>query len=196
MLDRAKGEIRSMFDSVDDIRSGPTLNGCVFLRACIDEAMRMSPPVGAILPRVVLPGGLKVLGHDIPSDIIVGCPIYALHHREDIVPDAFSYQPSRWLPDEPGVTLTSLEGLHSVFNPFSIGPRGCIGKPMAYMELMLSLARLLWGYDLKLAPGDLARVGEGNPKLGNGRRRFNEFQMEDIFVSNKQGPYAIFKSRF
>ncbi|KAI8208912.1 FAD-linked oxidoreductase apf9 [Colletotrichum sp. SAR 10_86] len=39
-------EIRSTFDSVEDIRIGAKLSSCNYLRACIDEALRMSPPVG------------------------------------------------------------------------------------------------------------------------------------------------------
>lgn len=31
--------------------------------------------------------------------------------------------------------------------PFSMGPRGCIGKNLAYMELRLALSRLFWRYD-------------------------------------------------
>lgn len=154
----------------------------------------MSPPVGAILPRIVLSGGLEVLDQNIPPGTVVGCPIYALHHHETFVPDPFTYNPSRWIAGEPHVTTATLEGLHSVFSPFSIGPRGCIGKPMAYMELMLTLARLLHGYDMKLAPGNLGRVGEGAPGSGAGRERRCEFQMKDIFVSSKSGPFALFRS--
>ena len=194
VLERAKAEIRCTFASAEDIRTGPTLNKCSFLRSCIDEALRMSPPVGAILPRIVLPGGLNVLGHTIPYGTEIGCPIYALHHHESFVPHPFTYNPSRWIAGEPYVTTATLDALHSVFNPFSIGPRGCIGKPMAYMELMLTLARLLWGYDMKLAPGDLGRIGEGAPGNGAGRERRDEFQMEDIFVSRRYGPFALFKS--
>ncbi|KAI8294903.1 FAD-linked oxidoreductase apf9 [Colletotrichum sp. SAR 10_98] len=39
-------EIRSTFDSVEDIRIGAKLSSCNYLRGCIDEALRMSPPVG------------------------------------------------------------------------------------------------------------------------------------------------------
>lgn len=37
-------EIRSTFASDGDISMGPKLNSCKYLRSCIDEAMRMSPP--------------------------------------------------------------------------------------------------------------------------------------------------------
>ncbi|GME27504.1 cytochrome p450 monooxygenase [Neofusicoccum parvum] len=194
-LSRLTSEIRNAFPSAESIRSGPALNACAFLRACIDEAMRMSPPVGAILPRTVLPGGIEILGRKLPAGVGVGSPIYALHHHPDHVPDAFAYRPERWIAAENEAGEDGVARLHGVFNPFSIGPRGCIGKPMAYLELSLALARLVWAYDMRLAPGDLGRIGEGRKGLGQGREREDEFQLEDIFVSNKEGPMAEFKPR-
>lgn len=40
------------------------------------------------------------------------------------------------------------------FAPFSMGPFGCIGKNLAYMELRTLTARILLEYDFKLAPGE------------------------------------------
>lgn len=195
-LARVQKEIREKFANMEDIKSGPVLNSCSYLRACIDEAMRMSPPVGAILPRYTLDGGLDIpaLNLHIPAGIGVGCPIYALHHNIQYVADPFSYKPERWLSGE-AASAESLESLHSVFNPFSLGPRGCIGKPMAYLEMSLALGRLIWGFDMRSAKGELGRVGEGNDRLGQGRERQDEFQMWDIFVSDKEGPWAEFRQR-
>lgn len=156
--------------------------------------MRMSPPVGGVLPRQTLEGGLEIMGRSIPAGVGVGCPIYAMHHNADFVPDPFVYRPERWILGE-GATNESLHSLHDIFNPFSIGPRGCIGKPMAYLELTLALARLVWAYDMRLTPGPLGRVGEGKPGAEMGREREGEFQMLDIFVSDKEGPFANFRPR-
>ncbi|UKZ81786.1 hypothetical protein TrVFT333_009559 [Trichoderma virens FT-333] len=193
-LDRAYKEVNSKFNSVEAIRAGPELNSCTYIRACIDEALRMSPPVGAILPRQTLDGGLEVLGEKLPAGVGVGCPIYALHHNADFVQDPFVYRPERWIIGE-AANEASLKSLRDVFNPFSIGPRGCIGKPMAYMELTIALSRLVWAYDMQLAPGKLGEIGEGNPGLGKGRERPGEFQMSDIFVSKIDGPYVSFRPR-
>jgi cytochrome P450 len=35
--------------------------------------------------------------------------------------------------------------------PFSAGPRNCIGKNLAYAEMRLLMASLLWHFDLELA---------------------------------------------
>jgi cytochrome P450 len=37
-----------------------------------------------------------------------------------------------------------------VLQPFSVGPRNCIGKNLAYAEMRLILAGVLWNYNLKL----------------------------------------------
>ena len=34
--------------------------------------------------------------------------------------------------------------------PFSVGPRNCIGVNLAYAEIRLVLGRLLWNFDLQL----------------------------------------------
>ncbi len=46
------------FCDVEDIKSGEKLNGCKYLRACLDESMMMSPPVPGMLHRMVRPGGI------------------------------------------------------------------------------------------------------------------------------------------
>ena len=33
------------------------------------------------------------------------------------------------------------------FRPFSLGPRGCIGKDLSYLEMRLMLARMIWNFD-------------------------------------------------
>jgi len=39
------------------------------------------------------------------------------------------------------------------FYPFSTGPANCIGKNLAYAELRIILARLLWRFDVVPQPG-------------------------------------------
>lgn len=193
-LEKLSKEIMSTFADVEEIHSSPTLNGCVYLRAVIDEAMRLSPPVGGILPREVLPGGLDIDGMHIPEGVIVGTPHYAVHHNPGYYPDPFTFNPERWIPDSsPAVTKDSVALAQSAFCPFSIGPRGCIGKGVAYVELMTSLARVVFLYEMRLARG--ITVGEGSSELEWGRQRREEYQLRDSFTSMKDGPYVEFRER-
>ena len=194
VLQKLCREIRETFEDVEEIVSGPKLSGCAYLRACIDETMRMTPPVAGALPREVLPGGIDIDGHHIPAGIDVGVPHYAIHHNPDYYPRPFDYIPERWLSDPSANPLyEKLVDAHSAFCPFSIGPRGCIGKGLAYVELTVTIARVLYLYDLRLAPG--TTLGEGSADLELGRTRATEYQIEDRFASMKDGPLLQFRLR-
>ncbi|KAF1940971.1 cytochrome P450 [Clathrospora elynae] len=187
-------EIREAFTDVEEIVTSPKLSGCSFLRACIDETMRMTPPVAGALPRQVLPGGMDIDGHQIPAGVDVGVPIYAIHHNPDYFPQPFDYIPERWFSDPSANPLhDSLAAAQSAYNPFSIGPRGCIGKGLAYVELTVTIARVLFLYDLRLAPG--TTLGAGNKDLEVGRNRSKEYQIKDVFASKKDGPVLQFRAR-
>ena len=160
----------------------------------------MTPGVGGILPREVLPGGITVDGKYFPPGVDVGVPIYALQHNSAYHPQPFDYIPERWLVDEeiesPGLGSAEAVALaKSAFCPFGVGPRGCVGKGMAYKELMIVVARLVYMFDMRIAEGTTA--GEGNPSLGEGslRHRKGEFQGLDKFVLQADGPMVEFRLR-
>jgi cytochrome P450 len=191
-LSKATQEVRAAFADVEDICAGGTLSSCTYLRACLDEAMRLSPPVGGILPREVLEGGLTIDGEHIPAGIDVGTPHYALHHNAAYYADPFAFRPERWIVDG-DVTSEAVSVARSAFCPFSVGPRACIGKGLAYTELTIALARVLWLYEMRLAPG--TRVGEGRKGEEWGRQREGEYQLRDSFTSLKDGPMVEFCRR-
>lgn len=198
-------EIRSSFTSVSEIHSGPALSSCTYLRACIDETLRLSPPVPSHLPREVLPGGLTVDGHLLPEGTVVGTSPWAIHHNSEYFPEPFSFQPERWV-----LTTTNADAIttaRAAFCPFSLGARGCVGKGVAYLEVSLALAHLLWRYDIvlgedgpsggggRVAPkGWRGRTPEGEA-LPEGRRRENEYQLFDHFTADRDGPMVRFRER-
>lgn len=193
-------EIRSTFSSSKEIRSGSQLASCKYLRACIEESMRINPPALATLWREQAEdshGPVTVDGHAVPRGTQVGVNIYALHHNEDYFPDPFAFKPERWL--ETSGSMTSEDSARSksqkAFIPFIVGPRACAGKAMVYLEVSLAVAKILWFFDFETAPGPLGKVGEGEPGNTNGRHRVNEFQMLDVFNSHHRGPNLLFRTR-
>ena len=190
-LAKVTAELQSCFPTVNAIHSGPDLTACVYLRACIDEALRLSPPVPTLLPRTSLPGGMTIDNHFIPEGVNIGVGAYSIHHNPAYYPDPHAFKPERWIvdPDNGGVTAESVQLAKDAFCPFSIGPRGCIGKNMAYLELMLVMGRLLYVFDVK----KMGQKGEG----GEGwlRRRKDEFQLYDRFICLKDGPEVGFVPR-
>jgi len=196
-LKRLEEEICGAFGDVEDIHSGPVLSGCAYLRACLDEAMRLSPPVGGLLPRTVLDGGISIDGHHFPGGTVVGTPHYTIHHNAAYYPSPFTYSPERWYPgSSPSVTAESVELAHSAFCPFSIGPRGCIGKGLAYTELMTALARIIWLLEMRLKPGEsLGSVSVTAAEVEETPERVGEFALKDTFTSVKNGPLVEFRRR-
>jgi cytochrome P450 len=194
VLSQLVEEVRSTFDDVEEIVHGAKLSSCHFLKACVDEAMRLSPPVGGALPRQVLQGGINIDGEHIPEGMDVCVPHYTIHHNPKYYPEPFSYIPSRWLPEKaPRLLAEKIDAAHSAYCPFSIGPRGCIGKGLAYIELTTTLARVLYLFDMRLAP--VTDVGQGTIDGLEGRRRSGEYQLKDTFTSMKDGPMVQFRAR-
>lgn len=89
----------------------------------------------------------------------------------------------------------SLAKAQGAFNPFSIGPRGCIGKGLALAELTLGIATMLWRYDFALGEGKGMALGAGRKGLGPGRERENEYQLYDHITASKEGPMVCFRQR-
>lgn len=110
-LDDALGDEQGVpaFDSVKNLP---------YLRACVDEAMRMRPPLRGGLPRVTPPEGMVIDGEWIAGGTTVSVPTYSLHHEPELFEDPWTYKPERWLEEDAG-------NLQQVFIPFSAGGRGC-----------------------------------------------------------------------
>ena len=67
-LSRLTAEVRSAFSSEAEITL-TSVNRLSYMLACLDEAMRMYPPVPHGLPRVIPKGGKTLLERYIPEDV-------------------------------------------------------------------------------------------------------------------------------
>ncbi|KAI1208484.1 cytochrome P450 [Annulohypoxylon truncatum] len=194
-------EVRTTFKSSSEVRGGPALSSCHYLRACVDESLRMSPPTPSTPWRQLAPDEkddfLIIDGYPIPKGVSFGVNIYSLHHNEKYFPDPYRFSPERWLPPVPDTpeSRAAQKIMRDAFSPFSVGARSCAGKPVAYLETSLTLAKTLWHLDFELAPGVLRQVGAGRKGGESGRERPEEFQLFDQFTSAHDGPYLMFKPR-
>jgi cytochrome P450 len=191
---RLVDEIRDSFASANEIRGGPKLSSCLYLRACVEEAMRITPAGPAELPRVVLPGGIMIDGAYIPEGITVGVAHWSFYRNEECFPDPNVYRPERWIVDEEaGITAEDVARARCSCFPFTAGTTSCAGKNFALLELHMVIARALWLYDIRLLPGD--RTGTGNKAKGWGKRNPNIFHVADSYISIRDGPMIQFKKR-
>jgi cytochrome P450 len=201
---RLAEEIRSTFSSGRDIRYGPELAGCKYLRAVIDESLRIAPPTLNVLwrkpesPKQPL-GPFTVDGHIIPPGTEVGVHLYSFLHDEKYFPEPFKFRPERWMEPEKGSSnieerQEALAIMRRAQVSFGLGHRNCAGKSMAYMENSLVISRCLWYFDFELTfgpDGKLSNRCEGNNPWDSP----DQFQLGDKLAADHNGPYISVKLR-
>lgn len=189
-------EVSEAFSSIDDIKGGPTLHGCQYLQAFIKETLRMSPPVPADLSREVLDGGIVVDGQYYPPGVRISTACYCMHHNKELYDEPFKFTLERWIVDENDKTGASAEKVaraESGYMPFSAGPRGCVGKNLAYLEMGIVLAKILYQFEIRRDTSN--NLGGGSPDEREGRRVEDQYQLKEIFVAIRDGPMVQLKKR-
>jgi cytochrome P450 len=190
-------EVRGNFRSAEEIGSGRDLMAkCEYLRAVIDETLRLSPAGPAELERTVLPGGTMIAGEFYPEGVTVGISNWSLGRNEDLWGDANTFRPERWIVSDHPDTLNTHEDVNRLkrsMHPFGKGPGSCLGKNMAMLQLCIIVARTLWRFDIRQTPGQT--LGQGHPSLGWGRRNPNHYQVTDAYITLRQGPVIQYRKR-
>ncbi|KAG8947319.1 hypothetical protein FRC04_010895 [Tulasnella sp. 424] len=155
-LSKLQQELDEALGESNDIPWFEQLKKLPYLEACINEGLRLHSTSSLGLPRSVPAGGLTVCGKFFPEGAILSVPSYTLHRREDVWgDDAEEYRPERWLELDQTV-------LQKSFNPFSFGPRACVGRNLASMELLVIIASFVRKYDVILEyPRDPLETREG-----------------------------------
>ncbi|RAK84935.1 benzoate 4-monooxygenase cytochrome P450 [Aspergillus costaricaensis CBS 115574] len=120
-----------------------------YLKACLEESLRLSPPVARGLERRTPPEGMYILGERIPGNATVSVPTYAVHRDPEIFPDPEAFRPERWLEDDEKV-----KQMRAVFIPFSSGARACIGRNITFIEQQILVATLVHRYEFELPSKD------------------------------------------
>ncbi|KAI5887036.1 cytochrome P450 [Schizophyllum commune H4-8] len=120
-----------------------------YLDAVINEALRLHSTSALGLPRIVPAGGMTVMGQFFPEGTVLSVPSYTLHRDEDVWgEDAEDFRPERWFERDQAL-------MQRTFNPFSIGPRACVGKNLATLELQIIISSLLRRYHFVLENPDM-----------------------------------------
>ncbi|KAK4184059.1 cytochrome P450 monooxygenase [Podospora australis] len=142
-------EIRGAFSSYADIEPR-ALKSLPYLHACLEESLRLFPSNNTGLPRYS--PGANVDGHFIPKGTTVQSSVFALARNPRYFHEPLLYRPQRWLPmdhplHESKYDRDDLHGLPS----FSLGPRACMGREIAWLQGNLLMAKILWTFDVAKA---------------------------------------------
>lgn len=125
-----------------------------YLRRVVDETLRLWP---------VAPGYYRQARHDTTlgggkysfrQGDWVAVVLLAAHRSPAWGPDADTFNPDRFLPDN----LRTLAP--HIYKPFGTGPRACLGRQFALHEIVLTLAAILHQYELEPKPGYQLKIAE------------------------------------
>ncbi len=156
-----------------------TIQQLPLLERVVKESMRVLSPVpwnGRVTAKPTELGG-----HYLPEGTEVFVSLSQTHHMSELYPDPESFNPSRWET----ITPTAYE-----YNPFSAGPRVCIGAGFAMMEIKIVLAMLLQRYRLEFVPAnpiDRTGVIVMKPKQGMAMRIHEQDRQLQAGVGAVQG---------
>jgi len=150
-----------------------------FIEAVVRETLRWNPPIRHGLPRrvtaddVVQYNGKEYL---IPRGSVVHVPAYAMEHDKSRFEDPHVFHPQRFL-DEHGQLKEDYQT-----STFGFGRRLCVGIPFAERGMWITIATLLWTFNIRKPADPLTGVRapcEVNEATFDGR------------ITNPPHPFAV-----
>lgn len=129
-----------------------------YLQWVIWETMRIHSTSAMGLPREIPAGAppVEICGHVFGPGDVLSVPTYTIHHSKEIWgPDADEFVPERWNPDR----ITPRQ--KAAFIPFSHGPRSCVGRNIAEMELLVTVATVFRLFEFEIQQEGPMETREG-----------------------------------
>lgn len=117
-----------------------------YLKACLKESMRLTPSI-TVLARF-LDEDVVLSGYQVPAKTLVLMDLYAASRSEKYFKDPLEFKPERWLRESKEV--------HSFSHlQFAFGPRMCLGRRVAELEMYVLICKLLRRFRLEYHHGPL-----------------------------------------
>lgn len=127
-------------DSLETSYDYQVITNLPYLNAAIAETLRIYPIAVGTFGRI-LTQSMSVMGYNFEPNTWLMFSIYALHHRENLYPNADQFKPERFLNRQ----FSPYE-----YIPFGGGNRRCIGSALASLEMKLVTVTILQHFHLKL----------------------------------------------
>ncbi|KAJ3577291.1 hypothetical protein NPX13_g3277 [Xylaria arbuscula] len=150
VLSNLTTKIRSDFPAQLDLTI-VNLQSHKYLNNVLKEGLRLYPPAPDTLFRATKNRTVTVAGKIVPPCTSMTMNLWAAGRDPANFHRPLEFIPDRWLEN----TLPEFQNDdQAVFKPFSVGPRDCIGKNLAWAEMRLILAHLVWNFDfVAIQPG-------------------------------------------
>ncbi|XP_078343625.1 cytochrome P450 10-like [Oculina patagonica] len=133
-------EVESVVGKDGDVTS-QSLAKLSYLKACVKESMRLNPVIptnGRILDQDIV-----LSGYNVPAKTFINLETYCIARSEKYFQDALEFKPERWLREN----RNEAHAFSSL--PFGFGPRSCIGRRVAELEMYLFICKLLQRFQLE-----------------------------------------------
>lgn len=148
VLKKLVAEVRGRFQRPEDMTLS-SVASLTYMLAVLDEALRVYPPDAVSSPRLVPAGGHEIAGSFVPGGTRVGIWQWAMYRDERLFLEPSRFDPDRFYNKGDEKSKYAGDRLDAV-NAFLLGQRSCIGRNLAYAEMRLILARLIWEFDIEI----------------------------------------------
>ncbi|KAI9591942.1 cytochrome P450 [Syncephalis fuscata] len=146
-LQKLRDEILTAYPDLSVKPTNEALQSLPYLDALLHEALRIRAIVPYGLSRLIPKEGVTLGDDFLPGGTTISISLNALYFNEDVYPDPTVFKPERWF-----TTPEKLAEMKQYFLPFSMGPRSCIGRNLAWMEIRLTVAELVRRFDFTAMP--------------------------------------------
>jgi cytochrome P450 len=155
---RVVSKILAELDNVDKSTTTPDgmvtydpdeLGRLVYLHAALCESLRLYPPVPmehkGVVAAEVLPSG-----HEVQPGVKIMVSLYAMGRMEGVWgKDCREFRPERWIGEDGKLRYVP----SYKFVSFNSGPRTCLGKDMAFVQLKAVAAAVVRNFEVEAVPG-------------------------------------------
>jgi cytochrome P450 family 6 len=138
--ENAREEVIKVAENHNGRLSYEAISEMKYLEKCVFETVRKYPGLFLLKKESTKEYTFPNTNITIPKGTTVHIPAYAFHHDEEYFPEPHRFDPERF-------SQTEIEKRHPMAcQPFSVGPRHCIGKRFSLIVIKLGIATILQKY--------------------------------------------------
>ncbi|KAH8348310.1 hypothetical protein KR084_006385 [Drosophila pseudotakahashii] len=152
--EKLRRELQRILPNKKDSLTDENTKNMPYLRACIKESLRITS---------ITPGNFRITtkdlvlsGYQVPRGTGVLMGVLELSNSDKYFARSADFIPERWLKSDLDADVQACPEARSrnpfVYLPFGFGPRTCIGKRIAELEIETLLVRLLRNYKVSWLP--------------------------------------------
>nr|WET52747.1 cytochrome P450 96A270 [Callicarpa americana] len=121
----------------------------IYLHGALCESLRLFPPL-ALQHKSPIRSDILPSGHYLPENSKLIISFYSVGRLESVWgKDCLEFKPERWITQSGGIKHEP----SYKFPAFNAGPRTCLGKEMAFIQMKMVAASIIYHYNIQLVEG-------------------------------------------